>query len=101
MCSSDLGSDGKVLTVVDHPVESQKEAEAVAQALFDRLSMDFLTAEVDFPGNPTLHPGVQVRMRGFGQRFDGKYLVTECLHEMTPKASGYVTRIKIARNDAD
>lgn len=94
-------SQGKVLTIVDHPVESQKEAESVAQALFDRLSMDFLTAEVDFPGNPTLQPGVQVRMRGFGQRFDGKYLVTECLHEMIPKASGYVTRIKIARNDAE
>ncbi len=93
-------SKGKVLTIVDHPVESQQEAEVVAQALFDRLSMDFLTGEVDFPGNPKMQPGVQVKMRGFGQHFDGKYLVTECAHEMIPKASGYVTRIKIARNDS-
>lgn len=94
-------TEGKVLTVVDHPVESQQEAEAVAQALFDRLAMDFLTAEVDLPGNPSLVPGVLVRMRGFGQRFDGRYLVTECVHEMVPKGAGFVTRLKIARNDAE
>jgi len=94
-------SSGKEVTIVDHPVESQQEAEAVAQALFDRLSMDFLTGEADFPGRPDVVPGVLVKMRGFGTRFDGKYLVTEASHELIPKGHGYTTRIKIARNDAE
>jgi phage protein D len=100
LTSRALGVTGQVLNVVDQPVDSQEEAEALAQSLFDRLSMDFLTGEVDLPGNPKIVPGVLVQMRGFGTHFDGKYLVTEAAHELVPKGSGYVTRVKIARNDA-
>jgi hypothetical protein len=90
---------GKVLTIVDRPVDSQEEAEALAKSIFNHVSMDFLTGEVDLRGDPALRAGVIVEMKGFSRRFDGKYLVTECTHEMVPRTSGFTTRLKIARND--
>lgn len=93
-------SAGKVLTITDRPVDSKEEADALAKAMFTQLSMDFLTGEIDFTGDPALTAGDIVAVRGFGKRFDGKYLVTACAHEMVPKTIGYVTRLKIARNAA-
>ena len=80
-------SAGKVLTITDRPVDSQQEADAVAKAIFTQLSMDYLTAEIDFTGDPAVNPGDILAVRGFGQRFDGKYLVVSCIHEMVPKQS--------------
>ncbi len=93
-------SAGKVLTIIDRPVDSAEEADAIAKAVFTQLSMDYLTGEIDFTGDPTLNAGDIVAVRGFGKRFDGKYLVTSCAHEMIPKTIGYVTRLKVARNVA-
>lgn len=93
-------SAGKVLTITDRPVDSKEEADAIAKAVFTQLSMDFLTGEIDFVGDPAVTAGDIVAVRGFGKRFDGKYLVNSCVHEMVPKTVGYVTRVKIARNVA-
>jgi phage protein D len=91
-------SAGKVLTITDRPVDSKEEADAIAKAIFTQLSMDYLTGEIDFTGDPVVTAGDIVAVRGFGKRFDGKYLITSCVHEMVPKTVGYVTHVKIARN---
>mgnify|MGYP001019061077 CR=1 FL=1 len=93
-------SAGKVLTITDRPVDSKEEADAVAKSIFTQLSMDFLTGEVEFEGDPKVTAGDMVAIRGFGKRFDGKYLVGSCVHEMTPKTIGYVTRVRLSRNSA-
>ncbi|NOZ02045.1 MAG: phage late control D family protein, partial [Deltaproteobacteria bacterium] len=92
-------SAGKVLTVVDRPVDSKEEADAVAKAIFNQLSMEFITGEVDFKGNPSINPGDVVELKQFGARFSGKYLVVQVTQLMIPRAMGYTTRLKIARND--
>lgn len=92
-------TDGKVLTIVDRPVESKEEAEKVAKAIFNKLAMDFVTGEVDFQGYPSIKPGDLVELKQFGARFSGKYLVRRVTHIMMPRAMGFTTRLQIARTD--
>lgn len=91
-------SSGKVLTITDRPVDSKEEADAIAKAIFTQLSMEYLTGEIDFTGDPEVTAGDIIEAKGFGTRFDGKYLVTAAIHEMVPRTVGYVTHVKIARN---
>ncbi len=90
---------GKVLTIVDHPVDSIEEAEALAKSIMNQMSLEFVTGDVELPGNPLLAAGKVVEMKEFGARFSGKYLITQCTHSITPAAFGYRTRLKIARSD--
>jgi phage protein D len=90
--------DGKVLSIVDRPVDSQKEADALAKAMFQQLSLEFLTGDMDFQGDPKVTPGSLVECLGFGKRFDGQYLVTQVTHIMVPRSQGYRTRVKVASN---
>jgi len=92
-------SSGKVLTIVDRPVESQEEAEKLAKAIFNRLAMDFVTGDVDIQGDPRLKPGDLVELKGFGARFSGKYMVRKVTHLLIPRVIGYRTKLKIARCD--
>jgi hypothetical protein len=94
------GSDsaGKVYTVVDQPVNSKAEAEALAKALFNRFSMDFVTGEVEIVGNTKAEPGEVVEMKQFGKRFDGKYLIGACVHSFYPDGQGYRTTLQLSRN---
>lgn len=92
-------STGKVLTIVDRPVDSKEEAESIAKAIFDKLAMDFVTGEVDFHGDPRIKPGDLVELKQFGKRFSGKYLVRRVTHLMMPRSLPFTTRIQIARSD--
>lgn len=92
-------SAGKVLTIVDRPVDSKEEADTVAKAIFNQLSMDFITGEVDFRGDPAINPGDVVELKQFGERFSGRYLVVQVTQLMVPRAMGFTTRLKLARND--
>lgn len=92
-------STGKVLTIVDRPVDSKEEAEKVAKAIFDKLAMDFVTGEVDFHGDPRIKPGDLVELKQFGKRFSGKYMVRRVTHLMMPRSLPFTTRIQIARTD--
>ncbi len=92
-------STGKVLTIVDRPVDSKEEAEKLAKAIFDKLAMDFVTGEVDFHGDPRIKPGDLVELKQFGKRFSGKYMVRRVTHLMMPRSLPFTTRIQIARSD--
>jgi len=92
-------SEGKVLRIVDRPVESKAEADAVAKEIFNQLSMDFITGEVDFLGDPNVNAGDVVELKDFGERFSGKYQVMAVTHSYRTRGEGFRTRIKIARND--
>jgi len=92
-------STGKVLTIVDRPVDSKEEADRIAQSIFSKLAMDFVTAEVDFHGDPRVKPGDLVELKEFGKRFSGKYMVRRVTHIMMPRSLPFTTRIQIARTD--
>ncbi len=90
-------SAGRKYTVVDQPVNTKEEADALAQAVFDQYSMDFVTGEVAIEGNPKVVPGKTIKFEGFGKVFSGKYLITSATHTFRPE-EGYRTVIGFSRN---
>ena len=92
---------GKVHTIVDHPVDSKEEADAVAQSVFDKLAMDFVHGEAEVMGDASITPGQTVSFKGYGKQFDGRYLVNSCTHSYMPGYENYVTRFSFSRNGAE
>lgn len=88
---------GRKYVVVDQPVNSKDEATALAQALFDQFSMDFMTGELTVQGSPKLLPGKTVELVGFGKACTGVYLITSATHVFRP-SEGYRTTIAVSRN---
>lgn len=90
-------SKGRTYVVTDQPVDSQDEADILAQAIFDQHSMDFVTGETVIQGTPTVVPGKTLEFTGFGDTFSGVYLITSATHSFRPE-DGYRTVIGFARN---
>ncbi len=90
-------STGRTYVVTDQPVDSQEEADTLAQSIFDQHSMDFVTGEAVIQGNPKVLPGKTVEFSGFGGTFSGTYLITSATHTFRPE-EGYRTVIGFARN---
>ena len=67
------------LLVVDQPTATIKEAEVMAQALFNELEGDFIYADTRGQGNPRIRPGKVVELDRMG-RYSGSYYVTESRH---------------------
>ncbi|WP_446878047.1 VgrG-related protein [Phormidesmis sp. 146-33] len=65
--------------IVDRPVFNPKEADAIAQAVCNELSGQFVCADAKAEGNPKIRPGRVVKLEGMGQH-SGKYYVTETRH---------------------
>ncbi|HKZ50901.1 MAG TPA: VgrG-related protein [Dehalococcoidia bacterium] len=80
--------------VVDRPVASQAEADALAQALCDELGHAYIEAEGVSFGDPRVVAGANVRLAGLGRRFAGTYVVTDAVHRYD--ASGYTTSFTIS-----
>ena len=70
-------------TIVDHPVISQAEANIIAQARMDEISGAFIEAEGVAYRCPDIVAGKNVEIKDLGQRFSGKYLVTQANHRWT------------------
>ena len=69
-----------VRVVVDRPVSSQAEADAVAQALFDEINGAFIEADGECTGTPALKAGTEVELSALGQKLSGTYYVTAATH---------------------
>jgi len=67
------------LIVVDKPVSSPKEADRMAQALYDELGGEFVQADSQAPGNPQIRVGKVVELTDMG-RYGGRYYITETRH---------------------
>jgi hypothetical protein len=67
------------LVVVDQPVFARKEADTIAQALYDEVGGDYITADATAEGNPKIRPSCIVKLSEMG-RYSGKYYVTETRH---------------------
>jgi phage protein D len=78
LASSAFGAGRRI--VVNRPVASQAEADAVAQALYDELSGAYIEAEGTCLGTPALQAGTTVELTSLGQTFSGRYFVTSATH---------------------
>ncbi|WP_375495968.1 VgrG-related protein [uncultured Nostoc sp.] len=67
------------MIVVDKPVFSSKESDAIAQALFNELSGEFVQADAQAVGNPDIRPGKVISLKDMG-KYSGSYYVTETRH---------------------
>jgi len=83
--------------IVDLPIYSQAEADQIAKAKFNDISLELLRGEAEIVGRPSLRAGVTVEFKGLGQRLSGMYYVSKAEHIFTPLV-GYVTRIDVQRN---
>ena len=68
------------MIVVDQPVnDGQPEANQMAQALYDELSREFVTANAKADGNPKIRAGRVISLE-LGPRYTGRYYVTDTRH---------------------
>ena len=79
--------------IIDRPVFTAAEAEALATGLSNDISRDFVQAEGLCYGDPDVKAGWQITIKNVGTRFSGKYLVTSATHIYN--ADGYTTRFSI------
>ena len=61
-------------------VGQQDEAQALAEAAFDRRARRFVRATGVTEGNPNLRVGVHLTLTGLGTRFDNEYYVASTRH---------------------
>lgn len=81
--------------VVNRPVESQAEADAMAKAVYDELDGAFVQAEGACLGDPAIKPGMTVKMATLGQRLSGQYYVTSATHSVSAE-EGYITAFVVS-----
>src|SRR4051812_767709 len=83
------------LSLVESQVGTQEHADTVARAALTRRAMEFITAEVEVQGNPSVKPGAIVTLKKVGA-YSGHYLVTEANHFYD--AAGYNCIFYVARD---
>lgn len=62
------------------PVATKAQAQAVADAAFDRRARRFVVAHGTAEGNPQLRVGTNVKITGTSKRFDNTYYVVHACH---------------------
>ena len=84
--------------IVNRPVSTQAEADAMAQSICDEIGQGFIEAECIALGNPAIQAGVMVKLEGLGDRFSGTYRTTHAMHRYDP--AGYFTEFTIGGRHA-
>ncbi|MFC1944163.1 VgrG-related protein [Chloroflexota bacterium] len=71
--------------IVEWPVSTADEAKAIAQGICNELSEGYIRAECVCLGNAKIKSGVEVKLKGLGEKFSGRYRVTHTLHRFNQK----------------
>lgn len=77
----------------DLAVATDGEAQALADAAFDRRARRFVTVEGEADGNPLLRVGTHLTLEKLGPRFSNTYHVTRAVHRWT-REDGYRTEFE-------
>ena len=76
----------------------QSEADAYAQAGFNRRNSGFVHGDITCEGDPSLAAGGQISLAGVADRLRGTYGITHCVHHYD-LSRGYETFLRVARPD--
>lgn len=87
---------GKVV-IVNQPVVSQPEADALAAARLNEISGAFIEAEGIAYRSPDIKAGQWVRIEALGRRFTGSYLVTSATHMFSPEGLKTIFTVRGSR----
>lgn len=82
-----------IMTVVDKPTFNDRQAQIMAQSLCDELGGEFVYADAKAEGNPNIRPGRVIMLEKMGDRFSGKYYVTETRHNFNRRT--YTTHFSV------
>jgi uncharacterized protein involved in type VI secretion and phage assembly len=91
--SADFGDATEYM--VNQPLASQAEATALAGAIYDDLDGTFVEAEGTCLGDPSLVPGMTVKLPTLGQKLSGDYYLTSVSHTVGSDAA-YTTAFAIS-----
>lgn len=84
------------IAYVNQLVKDVSEAEAIAKAQYNTIIKEFIQGEGICYGNPAIRAGKTIELKGFGERFSGKYYVIAVSHLITEE-EGYLTKFKVKR----
>jgi uncharacterized protein len=87
----------RTLTVVEHPVATQNEADLLASGLLNDIALNYIRAEGTAVGDPAIKVGTVIELGGLGERFSGLYYVTQLAHVWDGQ---FVTHLRLRRNAA-
>jgi phage protein D/phage baseplate assembly protein gpV len=82
---------------VDQAIGTEREADAAAKALAERIGSAFAQADGMAAGNTALRAGVAVRIMGVSDDFSGSYVLSQTRHVID--SHGYRTHFTIAGRD--
>jgi phage protein D/phage baseplate assembly protein gpV len=83
----------KVKTVVDQNIQTQGEADKLAQTIFNELSSQFMLADGLAEGDPDIRPGKIVKIEKMGEKQDGEYYITDATHHYEGRS--YTTEFSV------
>lgn len=75
---------------LDLPATTDDEAQAIADAHFDRRARRFVCVEATAEGNPAIRVGTRVTLKGFSARWNNTYYVVRACHRFDT-VRGYLT----------
>jgi phage protein D len=91
--------DGGTVALGDRTVESSADADAVAGSALARLANAYYEAVGKCIGEPRVHKGALVEIKGVGTRMGGKFVVASSEH-VFKGGSGYFTTFQITGRSA-
>ncbi|MCW5617899.1 MAG: hypothetical protein KIS65_01600 [Nitrosomonas sp.] len=89
-----LGTDGQC-NIVDYNCQNDDLAEIAAQSELDRRVAQQVTLWGVTEGNPNLTPGAAVQVSGIASPLEGRYVLTEICHSISPD-KGFISEINTA-----
>jgi phage protein D len=90
---------GGTVAVVERPVSSQAQAQALANSVAAQLANTFVEGEGSVLGQPALLGGSTLEVSGVGTRFAGTYAVTAATHRVR-RRDGYMTSFEVSGRSA-
>jgi len=96
---SEAAFDSSVELISDQPVLSQAEADQIAKAKLNEMSLNLITGDGVCLGRTDLRSGTVIKIDGIGVRFSGQYYVTSAIHYFEPQR-GYRTHFSVRRSGA-
>ena len=88
---------GESVAILAVPIMSQAEADQMALARLSQVSLSLIEGGGTTLGHPDLRPGQMIKIAGVGQRFSGRYYVTNTNHRFDQQ-NGYRTSFTVRRN---
>ncbi|BBD70131.1 Rhs element Vgr protein [Nostoc commune NIES-4072] len=80
------------MVIVDRPVSTIAEADAIAQGICNEIAGEFVHADGKGEGNPLLRTGKVIKLEGMG-KYNGKYYVTQTRHLY--QEGNYITEFSV------